>query len=59
MRRKNSDGKKMCDENKAKLDYVEMKFLCETNNKQCSANSDGIFAELFLNTFIATVYKLS
>lgn len=52
-------AKKICDENKAKLDYAEMKFLCETNNKQCSANSDGIFAELSLNTFIAAVYKLS
>lgn len=59
MRGKNSNGKKNCDENKAKLDYAEMKFLCETNNKQCSANSDGIFAELSLNTFIAAVYKLS
>lgn len=36
-----------------------MKFLCETNNKQCSANSDVIFAELSLNTFTAAVYKLS
>lgn len=51
--------KKNCDENKAKLDYAEMKFLCETNKKQCSANSDGIFAELSLNTFTAAVYKLS